>query len=71
MRTFLSIALTTLLASGPELLEFPTRHLSLRTNYGAEASVLFIKFMFSVEEIDEVWMTEGFFQSREFQGHPA
>jgi hypothetical protein len=45
--------------TGPDLLGFPTRHLSLRTNYGAEASVLFITFIFSVEELDEVWMTDG------------
>jgi len=45
--------------AGPELQGFPTRHLSLRTNYRAQASVLFIKFEFSVEEIDQVWMTDG------------
>lgn len=45
--------------SGPEMLGLPTQHLSLRTNYSAKARVLFITFEFSVEETDEIWMTDG------------
>jgi len=47
----------TLEEPGPEMHGFPTTHLRLNTKYGAKGRVLIMKFEYSVEQTDDVWMT--------------
>jgi len=45
--------------AGPEIHGFATRHVRLVSTYGAEARLLFFKFHYAVEEIDDLWMTDA------------
>lgn len=47
----------TLEEPGPEMHGFPTTHLRLDTKFGAKGRVLIMKFEYSVEQTDDVWMT--------------
>ena len=44
---------------GPELEGYPTRHVTLRTDYSGTGSLLFVKFNYRIEEHDEIWTTEA------------
>jgi hypothetical protein len=43
--------------AGPDILGYATEHLIMRTNYSAQGRFLFFKFNYSVEEVDQVWMS--------------
>ena len=47
----------TLEEPGPDIHGFPTTHLRLATEFGAKGRVLIMKFEYSVEQTDDVWMT--------------
>ena len=44
---------------GPEMEGYPTTHITLRTNYQGLGKLLFIKFRYDIEEIDDMWMTDA------------
>lgn len=44
---------------GPDMHGFPTTRLRLVTKYGAKGRVLIMKFEYSVEQTDDVWMTSA------------
>ena len=44
---------------GPEMHGYPTTHLRLLTSFAAKGRILFMRFEYGAEVIDEVWTTSG------------
>jgi len=44
---------------GPEIHGYPTRHVVLNTDYQGSGRFLFVKFNYSIEEHDELWIADS------------
>lgn len=44
---------------GPEIEGYPTRHIKLRTHYKGSGRLLFVKMTYSIEELNDIWVTNA------------